>query len=879
MLGAMDAQAPHYPAHWEADVVLTDGALAHVRPVHPDDGDRLRRFYAGVSEEALFYRFFGNHASQVDVEIAELLVSDHTDDVGLVLTIRGEIVALVRYVVLPSTNAERVADVAFLVRDDQQGRGMSSILLEHLAEVGRERDVDRFSAEILPANRRMIRVFRDAGYAVSPQLSDGNVVLDFPIAGTSEARSIMEQRERRSESAAIRRLVQPTSLGLVGEPDEVSALEARLAELGYAGTVATASAISDLPDGIDLVVAPGRTDPVASLEAASERNARGLLLLARPAGPETSLDEANAVLARARELGIRTLGPAALALVNTEDGVRLNVSPTAAPRQGVVGMFTQSAGVGTIMLGKALSMGLGLTTFISTGSYADVTANDVMHFWAEDERTSVCLLSLDRIGNPRKFLRIIRELARRKPVVVFTPSRALRSARWDLTHELPSAPPEALDQVIEATGAIVVRQREEMFDVARILARQPVPAGRRVKVISNSPGLVDHAAQAAGRWDLRTVDPVVVADDDVVPAVTEAVRASLDDADVDIIMAGLIETSRPERLMELRDALEVITAERPDKTIVGVFVGFGPTMTPAKGVDGPGRLPSFSSYADALHALSAVIDGDTRRATSIAGAEPNEELTTASEDRERARALVEAVLAENPDGRQATDAETTELLAAYGLELLASVPVTTLEEALAAAEDFGWDVVLKATHRAARGRPDMPNVTRHLGDADELGRAWEQLSLLATELSAKDVSEILPVVQPTVAQGVPLSVRAIEDRALGPMVSVGVAGPPSELLGDMVWRAAPVDAEGGLAMLKSLRAVPLLEGYRGSPPAHWYSIVSMLVRLSQLKDDLPEVVEVDLTPVLAGPDAVTIVGARLRIAPALTVRDPLARRT
>lgn len=244
----------------------------------------------------------------------------------------------------------------------------------------------------------------------------------------------------------------------------------------------------------------------------------------------------------------------------------------------------------------------------------------------------------------------------------------------------------------------------------------------------------------------------------------------------------------------------------------------------------------------------------------------------------RARRVVDALLADAPSGREATDAETLEILGDYGLHLLTSLPVTLLAEATDAAGRLGWDVVLKATVRAARGRPDMPNVSRHLGDADELARAWAHLDRLAVSLGAHSAADIAPVVQRTVEDGTPLTVRAIEDRALGPMVGVGVAGPPAELLGDVAWRAAPIDRDEGFSMLGTLRAAPLLEGYRGSPPAQWFTIVDVLVRLSALKADLPEVVEVDFTPVLAGPHGTTIVGARLRVAPALRQRDPLARR-
>lgn len=276
----MDADDPRYPAHWEADVVLADGGVAHVRPARTGDADALRSFYGRVSDASLFLRFFGNHAPQIEDEVHQLIESDQVNRVGLVMTIRDEIVAVVRYVVGPGIASappadDRSADVAFLVRDDVQGRGIASLLLEHLAEVGRERGVRRFFAEMLPENRRMIGVFRSAGYRVKPALADGNVVVDFAIEGTPEARSIMEQRERRAESAAIRRLVGPGGVGLAGPAEFVGPLADAVGAFCYPGRVAVAHRVTDLPPGLDLIVVPGGADAVGHLEAAAERDAHG----------------------------------------------------------------------------------------------------------------------------------------------------------------------------------------------------------------------------------------------------------------------------------------------------------------------------------------------------------------------------------------------------------------------------------------------------------------------------------------------------------------------------------------------------------------------------------------------------------------------------
>ncbi|MEL4505013.1 GNAT family N-acetyltransferase [Luteococcus sp. H138] len=873
------------PTRWEADVVLADGGIAQLRPLTPDDRQALIDFYARVSEQSKYLRFFAAHPQLTEKELHDYTHCD-PDRVALLLAVDEQIVAFANYEVLEQLLPARVANVAFLVQDDQQGRGAANILLEHLAEIGRECRVERFTAEMLTQNRKMLQVFTHAGYVVRPEMADGCLLVDFPLAATERSRAVMEQREHKAESNAIRGLLQPRRVAVVGEVMRVKDIAANLVQGGYRGelVVATGSdgsaeaqarALAQIDGDVDLVVVRAATSELEELiEQASQKHARGILVLASDQSTRLDQQPARQLVSWARTHGLRALGPSALGLVNSDPELRMNASPASAPREGCVGLFTQSAGVATIVLSRALELGIGLSSFIATGAFADVTGNDVMQYWSDDERTRVCLLSLDSVGNPRKFFRVLRRLALAKHVVVFTPSRALLSAHSDVPG-LPSAPASALDQVIEQSGAIVVSRRDTMYDVAQILARQAVPRGRRVRVFSNSSGLANQMRQAAVRFGLEPGEAVTIHEHPSTGALERAAAEAVADPEVDAVVAAVVEVVDPV-LEQVRDGLAELAASSGETTVVGVFVGFRELPQPTTQADEAGGLPCFTAYADALQALALIVDNEERRASKRP--QPDDEVYQGQA--QVARSIIANILLEAPEGRWASDGECSAILAAYGIDLVPWQAVHSPQAAIEAAERLGWDVVLKATAPVVRGRTDLPTIHFHLTDADAMRRAWDALGRTANDLGLcdGDPTVLAPVVQATTQQGTPLALRAIEDEVLGPMLCVGVAGVPTDLLDDLAWGVPPLRRTDARDMIASLRAADLLQGYRGAPPARLDSIEDTLMRLARLKDDQVALAEIELTPVLAGRDQTAIVGARMRIVPLPPERDPLARR-
>lgn len=865
------------PGQWDADVVLADGTIAAVRPVEPADRERFIRFYEQVSPESKYLRFFAAHPTLTDDDLDAWVDVDHRDRVTLVLVQEGEIVATARYAVVPALLPERVGDVSFLVQDDHQGRGAANILLEHLAQVGRESGVDRFFAEMLTANQSMKQVFVRAGYDVRPSLEDGYVTVDFAIAPTERSRSVMLEREHRSEATSIRRLLSPESVAVVGHTGRMDTIVSAVMAGGYRGRLqvvtdaggrSPAVNLAALADAVDLVVTeyhPERMNEI--IDAAADRGAHGMIVLARGRNPNLSDAEAADFIRHARSRGLRALGPASLGMINHDPQVRLNASPAPRLAAGPIGLFTQSAGISTLTLSRAVERRCGMSTFLASGAFADITANDVMQFWSVDEATGICLLSLDAVGNPRKFFRVLRRLALDKPVVIFAPSRGLQSARRSGTEGLPAAPARALDEVIGATGTMVVTRRDTMFDIAQILARQPVMAGRRVTVISNSAGLTEQMVQSARRFGLIP-EPVIVSGEPV-PGILAAAEMALGSHTADAVVAAVVEISDP-ILPGVRDGLRTLARDAP-VPLVAVPIGLRPPPDASPQGDEPGALPVFGAYADALEALSIIAVNEERRA--VARPHPDDEVSGPPES----SSLVDDFLAERPEGGWLSDEECTALLAAYGITLIPWWPAATVAEAVDAGAHFGWNVVLKATHPMVRGRPELSTIIRTIPDEHSMSRAWDALAKVAADLGLADTADLFPVVQPAMAAAASVTVRAIEDPVLGPIVSTGVQGAASELLADRSWAVPPVRRVDAHRMLTELAAAPLLSGYRGAPDADLASVEDLLMRVGRLKDDHAAVVDVELSPVITAPDGVSVVGARARLAPLAHERDPLAR--
>ncbi|MBT2545057.1 GNAT family N-acetyltransferase [Streptomyces sp. ISL-44] len=905
---------PSYPAHWEADVVLRDGGTARIRPITPADAGRLVSFYEQVSDESKYYRFFAPYPRLSDRDVHRFTHHDYVDRVGLAATIGGEFIGTVRYDRIgadgrPASGPSDEAEVAFLVQDAHQGRGVASALLEHIGAVARERGIRRFAAEVLPANTKMIKVFRDVGYEQKRSFEDGSVHLTLDLEPTAESLAVQRAREQRAEARSVQRLLAPGSVAVIGVSRSGAGVGAaalrNLRDSGFHGHLYAVNeeVTHDLLDGVrayrtvdaigapvDLAVIAVPADRVPEAVAAcGEHGVQGLVVLSAGYG-----ESGPAGLARQRELvkqvrsyGMRLIGPNAFGVINTAPEVELNASLTPAPMpmRGRIGLFTQSGAIGIALLSALLRRGEGLSSFVSAGNRADVSGNDILQYWYDDEATDVALLYLETLGNPRKFTRLARRTAAVKPVVVAKGGRHTPAGHVVPGTRLPDATVSAL---LRQAGVIRVDTVTELVDVGLLLASQPLPAGPRVAILGNSESLGVLTYDACLAQGLRPLPPIDLTTAAAPEDFRTALAAALASDDCDAVVVTAIPWVSEHALADdLAESLREAVAEVPGKPVAVVHVELGELVealsaagapspappAPAPGSDlprpglageghgaEPDRIPGYPAAERAVKALAeAVRYGQWRRGNAEVGHVPEYE----DIDEPGAAAQLAGLLADVDGGAVLTLAEwdARELLARYGIHVLPALPAPSPDAAVRAAGILGYPVALKTTAPHLRHRADLGGVRLDLRNEAELRRSYEDL----TGLLGKP-SELQPVVQTMVPRGVDTVVRSVIDAAAGAVLSFGLAGVASELLGDIAHRLVPATDRDAAGLIRSIRTAPLLFGWRGSDPVDTPALEELLLRLSRLVDDHPEVIGVSLEPVVVATEGLSVLSATVRVA-------------
>jgi len=870
------------PKHWEADVLLRDGRTAHIRPIRPSDAELLVEFYSRVSEESKYYRFFAPMPNLSERDVARFTQVDHVDRVAFVVTLGEQMIAVGRYDVVLDAEAE----VAFLVEDQHQGRGVAQLLLEHLAQAGRERGIEKFTAEVLPDNSRMIQVFRDAGYRVARELEDGVVSLEFPIDPTDTAIGVMADREHRAEAASIDSFFNARSVAVIGasrRQDTIGQALVRNLVMGdFSGRVyvvnPTAKAVSgmpayksvnDIPDEVEVAIVAVPAEAVLDvvLDCAA-KGVHGLIVISSgfaETGEEGRLRQRRLV-GLARSYGLRLIGPNCLGVINTDPDISLNASLAQTfPPRGRAGFFCQSGALGSAILEKVGNRGLGLSTFVSAGNRADVSGNDLLQYWEEDESTEVVLLYLESIGNPRKFSRIARRVSRRKPIIAVRSGRTTQGVPMGHAVRKIGAPQQAVDAMFRQAGVIQVDTLDDMFDVAQLLAHQPLPSGRRVAVVGNSDALGLLAADAAAAVGLAVTKSVALGAEATAEDFEDALDDAIDDPEVDSVVAVYI----PPLNVSGEAVANVLAAvgEQSDKPLLCTFLGAEgiPELLRVPDVAGStagrGSVPSYPAVEMAVRALARVVDYTTWLRAPEQG-----DAAALESDAAGARRIVNELLMRSPDGRDLDDAELRSLLACYGIDLWATHSVATAEEAVAAGEALGWNVVLKGTAEHLRHRPDLAHVWRSIDEPEEMTGAWSTLTDLLGDPARAGF-----VVQRNSPPGVPVAIGTLEDPLFGPVVTFGISGPFTELLEDRSYRIPPLEERDASEMVRELKAAPLLFGYRGADRVDVDAVERLIRLVAQLKADLPQVRSLDLSLVLAGAEAVSVLTANARVEP---VSDP-----
>jgi acyl-CoA synthetase (NDP forming)/RimJ/RimL family protein N-acetyltransferase len=856
------------PSPWAADVVLSDGGTVHVRPIRPDDAERLVGLHGRLSSESIYYRFFSPKPRLTDKEVEKFTTVDMVDRAALVALLGDDIIGVGRYDRWPGKDE---AEVAFTVDDAHQGRGISTLLLEHLAAVARHNHITRFTAEVLPDNRAMLTVFRKAGWKVTNEFSGGIVDVAFDIDPTPEYLETMQRRERRSEARSIARLLKPRTVAVVGASDRAGsvgrAVFRNLLAHGFDGriypvnktaphvaSVPAYASVLEVPDDVHLAVLAVPADEVRQVvEECALKRVRGVVVFATGVG-DADGEEQHALAELARRHGMRLVGPASMGIVTTGTDSTLYASFATAPvSPGPVAISLQSGPLGTPMLEVAARLGLGISTLVSLGDKADVSANDFLNYWDEDPDTEVVLLYTESFGNPRKFGRIARRVSRRKPIVAV---KSGRRTKEDL----------AAEALYHQAGVIRVDTVQELFDTGRVLAGQPLPAGDRVAVVSNAASPARLALDGLVAADLRpapltgdtvaellaivpaqtTVGEYVDLTHRAVPADYRAVLTTvLHDHAVDAV---LVVYAPP-----ILDALEAVAATieevaaATDKPVVAVVLGRD---------DGPlvpgGRVSAFTFPEPAAAVLGRVARYAAWRARPE-GVEPAFD----DVDHDAVDRIVAHALEVRPTGTLLPVRVTADLLAAAGIRCGEARAVTSLEAAVAAAEEIGYPVALKAAGVARLARAESGGVALDVQDADELRGSYERMTAALGPAMAESV------VQRMVPAGVETIVTVDSHPAFGPVVAFGLGGAFADAIGDQTNRALPLTDADVADLVAESRA----SGAMASLGADVVAVEELLLRVGLLVEQHPEIDRVRLNPVLVSAAGAWVVDAQVHVHP------------
>jgi acetate---CoA ligase (ADP-forming) len=858
------------------DVVLRDGSTMRLRPPGREDAPLLLAFFGDLSDRSLYFRFHG-HPS-VDAHLADpVLEPDWVERGALVGTKDDRVVAVANYVRLRDV---RTAEVAFAVADELQGRGIATRLLEQLADAAASTGIEEFIAEVMADNTPMLRVFSDAGFETKRETVSGISEVRLSLGRTEALRLRIDERDHIGVVGSLQPFFEPRTVAVVGASPRPGSIGGELFRNVLRGEFRGAAfpvnrsgdsvagvrayeSVAEIGESIDLAVVclPG----AAVLAAAEDALTAGVPALCvisagfAEIGPEGEAREEQ-LLELVRSRGARLLGPNCLGIAVAEPRLNATFGPRALP-PGKVGFSSQSGALGLAVLERAAERRLGLSAFVSIGNKADISSNDLLEYWEDDPHTDVVLLYLESFGNPRKFARVARRVARTKPIVAMKAGRTAAGARAASSHTAALAGSEAaVDALFQQAGVLRVDTLEELLDFSGLLASQPLPRGRNVGVLTNAGGLgilCADACDAAGLAlppladstvsELRGLLPAEASVSNPFDMLGSAVGSTYQNA-IPVLLKdpgldALIVLFVPPVVAGAEEVAEAIAramehAETVDKPVLACVISAA--GTPEGLLSAP--VSAFAYPESAARALGRATD----RAEWLR--RPQGRVVELDEiDVDRARAVLR-----NDAERWLDSDEARELLDAYGIPLVAERSAASVDDAVAAAEELGFPVVLKTAlagvHKTERG-----GVALDLRDAQAVRTAAERIG-----------SPFL--LQPLVSGGVELLIGAVQDPVFGPLVALGPGGTLVELIGEASFRLAPLTDVDAEELVTQGKVGVLLAGYRGAPPADLGRVSDVVLRVAQLVDDLPEVAELDLNPAIAGSHGCVAVDARIRVA-------------
>ena len=877
--------------------LLADGRTVEIRPATRTDFDAVKAMHEAMSPNNAYLRFFSLSRLAAEQEAKRVTREPRPDHAALLALYDGKVVGVASYEV--ARNGGRSAEVAFAVADDMHHRGIATLLLEHLVSLARARQLEELTAETLQENTGMLRVFSEAGLPVVSKRAEGVVAITIPLPPDDAGRQLEDYletvavRERSANVASLQPIFAPSSVAVIGVSRQTGTVGRTVLDNvkagGYAGHLYAVNPnaqeiggvpcfpdVASLPETPDLaVLAVPPLGVVDTAEACGQRGVRGLVVLTSAIDAPVSAE----LLATCRRHGMRLIGPNCFGVAVPSIGLDATFA-AANPAAGEVGLVMQSGGIGFAMVDHLTRLGIGISSFASVGNKLDVSSNDLLMWWEQDGQTKVAVLYIESFGNPRKFGRTARRVGLKMPVLTVHAGRSEAGQRAAASHTAAVASPLVTREALfEQAGIIAVPSFGELMGATALLATQPPPAGRTVAVVSNVGGAGVLAADACTELGLAVHHPG-----------GETSRRLRDLVPVGGSVNGPVDTAATVSADTFRQVLETLGADEEVHSIIALVLRTGATgdllqaiaeadlQVPlavvvlnqpeaVRLVDAKrGKVPAYAYPETAARALSRAVKYAEWRATPrrIVPAFPDV-------DAEQARGIVHSFLATQPDGGWLPQSDVISLLQLYCIPLVSTTVVRTEDEAVAAAAQTGYPVALKAEVPGLTHKTDAGAVLLDLHTQAGVRSGYRQLAArFGVRLTGVEV-------QPMITGGTEVLVGVKDDQMFGPLVVFGLGGVATEVLADHAARLAPLTEADADSLVNSIRSAPLLHGRGGSPGADLAALRDVLLRVSRLTDDLPEITELDLNPVIAGPDGAVVVDARIRVAPQLP-QDPFLRR-
>ena len=856
------------------DVILRDGTPLRLRAATPEDYDDIKAFYDRLSEDSLYTRFHGSVRTEGPARSdAE---ADGDARVVLIGWRADRVVASGSY---DRLREPAVAEVAFTVAEGLHGRGVATRILEQLAEIGAERGIARFDAEVMDTNQAMLAVFNRAGFGVRSRLDFDELLVSLDIQPTEAVQEKIGERDHVGVVASLRSILAPASVAVVGASNEPGSwggeLFANLIAGGFQGaaipvnrsggavrSVRAARSLSELAEPPELVVVAVPDEEVLDVAAEAARiGAKALLVVSRLAdGAGEDTGRQRRLLEIVRSAGLRMVGPSTLGVLNNDASVRLRGTFAGAPvPAGRLAISSQSGAIGIALLGDAAARRLGLSSFASLGARADVSTNDLLEYWEEDQATAAVILYVETFGNPEHFGRIARRVARRKPILAIKGRRAQDPDAAAGSHTAAALRGDALvDALLLQAGVMRFHSGEELFDTAEFFETQPLPLGHRMGIVSNSRGVAALAVDACGSRGLAVGRSLVIGSRAGPADYAASMRGLFTGQAIDAVMAYYVDVGGGDPLSVLA-AISEAAAEQ-NKPVVASVLGSDGRRVERQG----DSVPNFRFPETCAGVLARAVERREWLSRAL-GQRPEFD----GIDAEAARARVAAWLEDHPaagtqeDGGWLPTAESEALLATHQIPFVASESCPDVERAVSSATVLGGQIVLKADFPPPAHAADVDAVLLGLEGEVAVRAGWQELERRC-RAAGREWRGV--TVEPLVGSGADVLLGALADPDLGQVMAIGLGGRRAGLGRDVAYRLLPFTDVDARELIDAAETVSIqLDGFRGSVPLDRLALQELILRFTALLRAVPELVEVDLNPVRCLPDGAVVLDMRLRV--------------